>query len=396
MVDVFRLSDSQLAEIARAFRDQVGSGLAADGRQIRCLPTWCATELSQTPEPTLVLDLGGTNLRAAKMERTDAGWRVAGDLAQARLPVTRGTPLSRSDFLAIQADLLARVAEGARDLPLGYCFSYPAESLPSGDARLIRWTKEVFVPDTEGRCVGEPLLEALHDRSIPCSSVTVVNDTVASLLAGAPAAPGESLIGLIVGTGTNMAALMPAALIPKLGRETLPFLPVNLESGNFHPPFLTRWDDELDRASEQPGTQRFEKAVSGAYLGRLLKSACPAASIDPEAGSQAVVAVATGTVPAPADISDAARSLLLRSARLVAATLAGLASLLPASAACCRIVAEGSLFWKAPNYHADVKSALDSTLAALGRPELQCRIVTIPDANLAGAALGAQPRPATR
>ena len=28
------------------------------------------------------------------------------------------------------------------EMPIGYCFSYPAESVLSGDAKLLRWTKE--------------------------------------------------------------------------------------------------------------------------------------------------------------------------------------------------------------------------------------------------------------
>ena len=42
-------------------------------------------------------------------------------------------------------------------------------------------------------------------------------------------------------------------------------VPVNLESGNFHPPFLTTVDDTVDAISGSLGKQRFEKAVSGMY-----------------------------------------------------------------------------------------------------------------------------------
>ncbi len=395
MEGMFALSDEQLVAIARAFADKVTEGLARDGQEIRCLPTWCATELPAEPQPALVLDVGGTNLRAARMTRKADGWHVEQGPVEARLPVVRGRPLPREQFLGTQADLLARVARGTGGaMPLGYCFSYPAESLPGGDARLIHWTKEVFVPDTEGECVGQPLLDELRRRSVPCSSVTVVNDTVASLLAGAPACGGEGLIGLIVGTGTNMAALLPARSIPKLGHPTgrAAPIPVNLESGNFHPDFLNECDETVDQASEHPGRQRFEKAVSGAYLGRLLKAACPEAPIDPEVGSQAVVGLATGSDAAPPSVSSAARAILLRSARLVAASIAGLASRLPTPAGRCRIVAEGSLFWKAPGYADAVRTTLGTILKGIGQRGIECSIVRVADANLAGAALGAQPR----
>ena len=57
--------------------------------------------------------------------------------------------------------------------------------LPDRDATLLRWTKGIDVHDTVGRRVGAPLLEALRALSIEMTSVTVLNDTVASLLGAA-------------------------------------------------------------------------------------------------------------------------------------------------------------------------------------------------------------------
>ncbi|MBM4354599.1 MAG: hypothetical protein FJ109_12565 [Deltaproteobacteria bacterium] len=161
----------------------------------------------------------------------------------------------------------------------------------------------------------------------------------------------------------------------------------------------------MDRGSEHPGQQRFEKAVSGAYLGRLLKAACPDAPMDADAGSQAVVDLAQGRMPASRpdaaqrgtpmaevgpDLAALARAILRRSSRLVGASIAALATSIPATGNRCRVVAEGSLFWKAPGYVDDVTDALAATLSGLGRPELRSTVVRVADANLAGAALGAQ------
>ncbi|NJO68486.1 MAG: hexokinase, partial [Bacteroidetes bacterium] len=90
--------------------------------------------------------------------------------------------------------------------------------------------------------------------------------------------PGfDAYIGLIVGTGTNMATFFPSEYIPKLkgmegwSGET----PVNFESGNFNPPHLTACDEEVDDKSDNKGAQRFEKAISGMYLGRVFRAAFP-------------------------------------------------------------------------------------------------------------------------
>ncbi|MEX2224186.1 MAG: hypothetical protein WEG40_20570 [Candidatus Rokuibacteriota bacterium] len=70
-------------------------------------------------------------------------------------------------------------------------------------------------------------------------------------------------MGLVLGTGTNLAAdLGPAGIR-------------NLESGNFDGVVAieTPYDAALDRAltDPDPGAQRFEKMVSGQYLGELLR-----------------------------------------------------------------------------------------------------------------------------
>ena len=36
------------------------------------------------------------------------------------------------------------------EMPIGYCFSYPAESVLSGDAKLLRWTKGVDIKEMVG------------------------------------------------------------------------------------------------------------------------------------------------------------------------------------------------------------------------------------------------------
>ena len=76
-----------------------------------------------------------------------------------------------------------------------------------------------------------------------------MNDTVASLLAGAIARGGkhpEAFVGLIVGTGTNMAGFFRAERIGKLDESPIATMAVNLESGAFHPPHLTAWDQAVD------------------------------------------------------------------------------------------------------------------------------------------------------
>lgn len=62
-----------------------------------------------------------------------------------------------------------------------------------------------------GEPVGKPLLDYLNERNdIKFTGIKVLNDTVASLFAGLTNSGYDAYIGLIVGTGTNMATFIPA------------------------------------------------------------------------------------------------------------------------------------------------------------------------------------------
>mgnify|MGYP002242870819 FL=1 len=182
---------------------------------------------------------------------------------------------TREELFKELADLIVEIKR-EEEMPIGYCFSYPTESIPGGDARLLRWTKGVDIREMVGQFVGKPLLDYLNEKNkIRFTGVKVLNDTIASLFAGLTDKSYDAYIGLIVGTGTNMATFIPSDKITKLDPEchVQGLIPVNLESGNFYPPFLTAVDDTVDATSDSLGKQRFEKAVSGMYLGDILKAA---------------------------------------------------------------------------------------------------------------------------
>ena len=68
--------------------------------------------------------------------------------------------------------------------------------------------------------IGKPLLDYLNERNkIKFTGIKVVNDTIASLFAGLTDNSYDAYIGLIVGTGTNMATFIPADKIEKLDQS---------------------------------------------------------------------------------------------------------------------------------------------------------------------------------
>ncbi len=274
----FELTQTQLLEISQALKDKILEGLHAPGQEVACLPTYIPGDASPQHGKALILDFGGTNVRAALVALDDGKLTIEkGPVVQA-IPVTRGVAFKKDEFLDILGKLIAAL-EPPSGLPLGYCFSYPADSTTDGDARLIKWTKGMAVENTIDEKVGHMLTEHIAGYTPPvqCSGVTVVNDTIASLMAGTVVEEADGYIGLIVGTGNNMAAILDPDEMTKLPKKLnwMAPLPVNFESGNFTPPHLTSWDDKMDAESDSAQHQRFEKAVSGVYLASVFKAAMP-------------------------------------------------------------------------------------------------------------------------
>jgi hexokinase len=209
-------------------------------------------------------------------------------------------------------------------------------------------------------------------------------------------------IGLILGTGTNQAAdLGPAGIR-------------NLESGNFDgvAPVQTRYDIALDRALD-PGAQRFEKMVSGHYLGEILRRAletvpgwaAPALARPFALDGVHLSRIAADRTAALDEVDALLRALGVessrgereavralggaiarRAARLVAAALLGTLRFLDPRLDGRRTIAvDGSLWGGYPGFEALVRETLVE-LAGAG-PSARIETVFVKDSTSAGAAV---------
>jgi hexokinase len=184
--------------------------------------------------------------------------------------------ISSREFFKTIADYVRPLAE--KTDRIGLCFSYPTEIMPDRDGRLIKFCKEVQAPDVHGRMIGKNLLESL---GTPDKKIVVLNDTVATLLAGKSATIGksyDSFIGYILGTGTNTCYIETNRnILKKSGLDLERSQIINIESGDFGRAPRTDLDILFDSTTTDPGSYKFEKMFSGVYFGRLalfvLKSA---------------------------------------------------------------------------------------------------------------------------
>ena len=397
--NIFWLDNSQLKEIARSFREKVEEGLNRENAEIQCIPTFIAPDAGHIKGKALVLDLGGTNYRVATVDFGDGAPAIHPDNGWKKdMSVMKSPGYTREELFKELADMIVGIKRD-EEIPIGYCFSYPAESVPDGDAKLLRWTKGVDIKEMVGQLVGKPLLDYLNERSkIKFTGIKVLNDTIASLFAGLTDSSYDAYIGLIVGTGTNMATFVPADKITKLNPayKMQGLIPVNLESGNFHPPFLTAVDDMVDAISGSLGKQRFEKAISGLYLGDILKATFPLDEFEDKFDARKLTAIMNYPDIHKDVYVQVAHWIYNRSAQLTAASLAGLILLLRSYNKEIRkicLVAEGSLFWsenrKDKNYSTLVMEKLRELLDEFALKDIEVRINDMKNANLIGTGIAA-------
>lgn len=397
--NIFQLENEQLQEIARSFKAKVEEGLNTENAEIQCIPTFITPKANGINGTSLVLDLGGTNYRVAIVDFSKVppaihptnGWKKD-------MSVMKSPGYTREELFKELADMITEIKR-EKEMPIGYCFSYPTESVPGGDARLLRWTKGVDIQEMVGEMVGKPLLDYLNERNkIKFTDIKVVNDTIASLFAGLTDSSYDAYIGLIVGTGTNMATFIPADKIEKLpsSHKVSGLIPVNLESGNFHPPFLTAVDNTVDAVSVNPGKQRFEKAVSGMYLGDILKATFPLEEFEEKFDAQKLTAIMNYPDIYKEVYRQVAQWIYRRSAHLIAASLTGLIMLLKSYNKEIRricLVAEGSLFWsenrKDKNYNSIVMEKLRELCSLFGLEDVKVDIKSMNNANLIGTGIAA-------
>jgi len=260
------------------FDRQMTAGLAGAQSSLAMIPSYVSLGKGVPANtPIVVLDAGGTNLRVAVIHFNEAGEAQFDDKEKFAMPGTTGDTLGAEVFFAKIAEFLAPVA--ARSASVGFCFSYPTEITPTLDGRLIRWTKQVAAPEVVGMMVGAGIADALEKRTGKRLAIKILNDTVATLLAGAGKGMSRnysSYCGFILGTGTNIAYIEQGAKITKI-KSPAESMVINCETGNFDGAPDSDFDREMDAQTSDPGKGLFEKKISGAYIGgvglALLKTA---------------------------------------------------------------------------------------------------------------------------
>jgi Hexokinase len=411
-----RTEEINIHNMVDSFTSEMLKGLESDASSLRMIPTYIeADNKFKVDLPVLAIDAGGTNFRAALVKVSSSGKLEITDVLNNKMPGLEGE-ISKEEFFNTIAQYVRPLAE--KTDRIGFCFSYPSEILPNKDGRLIYFCKEVQAPGVVGQLIGKNLLDAL---GMPEKQIVLLNDTVATLLAGKSASirnDYDSFIGYILGTGTNTCYIENNPNILKnRSLDSSKSQIINIESGNFSLAPRTDLDHQFDSATTNPGSHTFEKMISGGYFGPLclltLKTAAKegvftsdtASGIlalqelsseevnifiaDPKSGSSTLSSFMKDTADTESCL-NIVNCLLDRAALLVAGNLAAVVLKTNKGKTKERpilVTVEGSFYYKLDNLRTQIDRYFRAYLS--GDRERFVEFIEVKQSSLVGAALAA-------
>ena len=278
------LDDNTLKQVMEIMENEFRNGLKdEESATIKMLITYVRSLPNNKEKGRyLALDLGGTNFRVILIDLDAKDAKMDGETFKIPEQMMTSEGEILFDFIAdcIIKFTTARNLTSVR-IALGFTFSFPCTQIGLSQAKLNLWTKGFSCPNVVGKDVVKLLKRALKKKAHVSNAfvdiVALINDTTGTLMSCAHTNP-ECNIGLIVGTGTNACYVEKLQNIDKWpSNYTEPQqVVINCEWGAFGDngviDFIrTEWDRQIDEESINKGRQKFEKMVSGMYLGEIVR-----------------------------------------------------------------------------------------------------------------------------
>ncbi len=270
---------------------------------------------------------------------------------------------SMEEFLSL---IEAEVDESVSILAIN--FAYPLQPIfETGelDGILLANSKENDFGSLIGKRVGHEIENYVLEKRGKKINVSIANDTVCLVLSGLTQFSWKNLACGIVGTGLNFAYFLDLTHV------------VNLEAANFDKFSQSEEGKLIDENSNIRGEALFEKETSGAYLYQHFNYHIQHTGIHhlPLKETKELSTLSEQDIP---EVSEFARSLLEKSAALVATQIAGITKLKQKD---MTFIMQGSVFWEGYHY----KKWVEEYVRFL-EPNYSVSFVRIENSSLLGAA----------
>ncbi|NCO88682.1 hypothetical protein AUK04_05070 [Candidatus Roizmanbacteria bacterium CG2_30_33_16] len=350
-------SNNQLKLITNKFLNELHNAVKENSSSISYLTNPPPSSIIHNDEIFQVMIVGGSVFEKTLVQKKGKNINIL-QLIKSHVPVfdSKNTFL---DFIYQNTDLSVQY--------VAINFTYPIRPVFENnllDGVLIKATKEHSFKGLIDKIIGKEISQYVKQKSGENILFTLANDTICLLLAGINK-DHSFIAGGIIGTGINFGFYNKKEF-------------VNLESGNFNGFPQTKTGLQIDKESNNPNYQLFEKEVSGQYLYKhfnvITKQIKDNISLSSTSQLNDFALGKNGVN------TLIAQRLFERSASLVACQIAGTYHHL--NQVQLTFVMEGSIFWTGWNY----KKMVEEHLVLLGIPQNTVRFIKIEHSNILGAA----------
>ncbi|KAI9475601.1 MAG: hypothetical protein EXX96DRAFT_573920 [Benjaminiella poitrasii] len=284
----FDLNEAIFKSIVKGFKTEYEQGLSTRSASglATMIPSYVTTlPTGQETGTYLSLDLGGSTLRVSAVELLG---NCQVKVTEIRRQISPHDPLRTSratvffdwivDAIAELIDTIGYQQCKEEPLSLGICWSFPIDQTSISKGKILRMGKGFTIDGIEGQDLSSLFHKAFERKSLYVKVTALLNDTIGTLVAHAYTNP-DARVGFIYGTGVNAAYPEKVNKILKLHQseyqkdDTTRML-VNTEidifgSDAYLP--LNKYDRLLDASHSQPQFQLYEKMMSGACIGELVR-----------------------------------------------------------------------------------------------------------------------------
>jgi hexokinase len=214
------ISDKDFGKYVDSFIKDLKDGLAGKSSSLKILPSFIKFP-NQIPNQERIAVLA-----AGKVTLSKGNFQVSGE--KSKVYGVMGYPMPGLGKELTIEGYFHQIINDARDVlrncnKIGFCFRHAIEVNSKWDARLLEWSRAgVNVHGLEGRYIGEEFKKCLREEFDKDYKILLLNDTVATLIAGLSEAcekEFEDFIGLVHSSGYNLSYIENGKNITSLVKD---------------------------------------------------------------------------------------------------------------------------------------------------------------------------------
>ncbi|KAI8070652.1 hexokinase-domain-containing protein [Gilbertella persicaria] len=281
ITELFAVSENKLEHLINGIEQEMKRGLTQQGENdLKMIPSFIAGYPTGNEKGTyLALEMSGVDIYVCQVRLKGEDGKLAINQYQYKVPdhLTAGDDISiLIDYIAdCLADFQQRMGSSTdRMYPIGISIGMAVRQTGLNRGVCVALEHGFEYPNAVGTEIVDLFHQRFHLKGLAVRVVAIANDAVCTLLAHAYQHPSTRM-GIVHSVGTNCAYYDKVSNMKAfLAKHTIPAgsdMIVNTEWCNFKRLPVNRFDQTLDKESNNQGIHAFEKMSTGMYLGELVR-----------------------------------------------------------------------------------------------------------------------------